>query len=405
MLTIKKIDAAQPGARDYKLADRDGLYLFVGTTGLKSWRANYSADGKQKTRTYGRYPAMTLNDARMQHDTARHAVAVAKAEPVAPSAPTFDSIMEKWLAKHLSTLKNEKHRQQYRATLERWACPTIGKRPIDSIKRKELVDLVQSIQKPDVTGKQDDRAETAHRVAGRITAVFNFAQDIGELESHPAGNLTRVLMTRAVKKPMACVAPERAGELVRSISSYAEGNNEGVITRLALRFAALTVARVNEIRLMEWTELEEDGAVWVAPEEHVKGTKDEGTPHVVPLSQQARAVLEEVRRYTGECRYVFESSARPGYPMSENTLLFALYRLGYRDEMTVHGFRALFSTVANQSWPSDGTADKRDVIEKQLNHGESNEVRAAYNRAMYLPQRRVLMQWYADWLDTQAATR
>lgn len=410
MLTIKQVNAAKPRDNGYKLSDRDGLYLYVSPSGAKSWRANFRSPGPagktvQKTRTYGQYPELALEEARSLHllariENKRIVTAVAAGTMPAPgSVPTFKEVMRKHLRRHLPTLKNPKHRLQYETTLERWVVPVIGDRLIDTIKRKELVELVQAIQKPGAEKKSDlsdDRVETAYRVAGRINAVFNFAVDSGDIESHPAANLSRVLNARKVKKPMASVGMEGAGKLMADLDTYPE-----MITRLALKFMARTFGRVSELLLMEWDEIVWDDAVWVAPEEHVKGEEGQATPHVVPLSRQSLELLREVQKYTGDCRHVFDSPANPGHSLSENTLLFALYRLGYKGAMTVHGFRAMFSTTANQLWPGDGLADKRDVIEKQLNHGETNEVRAAYNRAKYLPQRRVLMQWYSDWLDEQ----
>lgn len=402
-LTARQVETAKPQAKNYKLTDGDGLYLFVSVAGGKSWRYNYLKDGKQKTVTYGRWPEMGLSDARAAHRAAREAMDAAPKAMV--STMTFAQAARDWLAHHLPTLKSEKHKKQVENTLERFVLPKLGAKLLAEIKRVELVEVVKAVQKDSVKGRADDRVETAHRVASRINAVFNYVQDAGVLESHPAANLTRVLKSRKTKVPMACIPKEEVGQLLRDIHGYAEANNEGEITRLALEFASMTFARTNEIRLFEWDQLKENGGIWVAPEEIVKGEEGQTTPHVIPLSVQAQGVLEQVRRYTGESRYVFESQARPGHPISENTMLFALYRLGYRGRMTVHGFRSLFSTVVNELAPAAlfGDSDRRDVVEKQLNHSETNEVRAAYNRALYLPARRALMQWYSDWLDGQRA--
>ena len=220
-------------------------------------------------------------------------------------------------------------------------------------------------------------------MAGRIAAVFEYAQDVGALEVHPAGNLVRVLQSRKVKKPMASIDPAEAPALLAAIKGYDEP-----ITRLGLQLLALTFVRVGELRGMRWTEVIEDGAVWVVPAARMKLR----LPHVVPLSAQARAVLAQLELITGSAEHVFEPPIRPGHPISENTFLFALYRLGYRGRMTAHGFRALASTVLNEQ---SGFA--RDVIERQLAHKETDAVRAAYNRAEYLPQRREMMEWWGAW--------
>lgn len=376
-LTAKAVEAARALAKGYKLADGAGLYLFVSPAGGKSWRANYLRAGKQATRTYGMWPAVSLADARRAHAGARDA---ADAQALAPRVPTFEEVARAWLRLKLPTLSNGKHQVQVVNTLERFALPALGPRPIDSLRRAELVAVVQAAQ-------AGGKIETAHRVAGRITAVFDFAVDAGHLESHPAAGLVRVLQARKTKKPMASIAPAEAGALLRAIDDYDEP-----VTRLGLQLLAHTFVRVGELRGMRWDELREDGAVWVVPAERMKLR----LPHVVPLSSQARAVLVQLQLLTGEGALVMDSPLRPGHSLSENTFLFALYRLGYRGRMTAHGFRALASTVLNEQ---SGFA--HDVIERQLAHKETDAVRAAYNRAQYLPQRRELMQWWGQWLAAQ----
>ena len=381
-LTAREVAAAAPQAKAYKLTDGAGLYLIVTAAGGKSWRSNYVEAGKQKTRTYGLWPAMSLSDARRAHHAARAAAPVGGAGAAAAPAPPFEAVARAWLRQKLPTLSNGKHQIQVENTLERYAFPALGTRAIDSIRRADLVAVVQAAQ-------AGDKIETAHRIAGRITAVFDFAQDSGLIENHPAAGLARVLQARKTKKPMVSIAPAEAGQLLRDIDGYNE-----TITRLGLGLLALTFVRVGELRGMRWDELREDGAIWVVPAARMKLR----VPHVVPMSAQACAVLEELRGITGQsdAGFVFESPVRPGHPISENTFLFALYRLGYRGRMTAHGFRALASTVANEHSGFD-----RDVIERQLAHKETDAVHAAYNRAEYLPQRRQLMQWWADWLQQQ----
>jgi integrase len=375
-LTARAVESAKPKDRPYKLADGQGLYLYVSPAGGKSWRANYSLAGKQKTRTYGRWPGMSLADARKAHQRARGGSVEA-----AVDTPTFKAVARQWLLRHLPSLSNPKHRGQVEATLERFAYPTFGHRPIHELRRADLVAAVNAA---------GDKVETAHRVAGRITAVFNYALDAGILESHPAANLTRVLTPRKVQKPMASIPPAEAGALLRAISDYPD-----LVTRLGLLLLAHTFVRVGELRGMRWDELREDGAVWVVPAERMKLR----LPHVVPLSAPARALVKQLREMTAG-DLVLDSPAKPGHPLSENTFLFALYRLGYRGRMTAHGFRALASTVLNEQ-----SGFPHDVIERQLAHKETDAVRAAYNRAEYLDQRRKLMQWWGMWLEKAAASR
>ena len=375
-LTIKAIEAAKPKEQGYKLADAAGLYLFVAPTGLKSWRANYQRAGKQATRTYGRWPALSLADARKAHVLARDAVATA-----VQTRPTFAQVVQDWLKIKLPTLSNGKHQIQVAETLARYVLPSIGAMQIDTIKRADMVAVVQAAQ-------AGGKIETAHRVAGRIGMVFDYAQDAGLLDAHPASGLSRVLQPRKTKQPMASIDPADAGALFAAIDSYPEA-----ITRLGLQLLAHTFVRVGELRGMRWDELVADDVVWIVPAERMKLRK----PHVVPLSRQALAILAQLREMTGDGALVLDSPQRPGHTLSENTFLFALYRLGYRGRMTAHGFRSLASTVLNES------GFEPDVIERQLAHQESDAVRAAYNRAEYLPKRREMMQWWADWMEARSA--
>lgn len=381
-LTARAVETAKAREKPYKLADGEGLYLFVSTAGGKSWRANYSVAGKQKTRTYGRWPSMSLLDARRAHRGTRDG---APAE-AGTAAPLFKAVAKQWLLKHLPSLSNPKHRSQVEGTLQQYAYPDIGARPIDQIERRELTAVVLKAQ-------EGDKIETAHRVAGRITAVFDYALDLGIIDKHPASNLTRVLVARKVKKPMPSIPPAEAPVMLRAIAGYPD-----LVTRLGLQLMAHTFVRVNELLGMRWDELKEDGAIWVVPADRMKGEADKKLPHVVPLSPQAQKIVAQLREINGDVDLVLDSPARPGHELSENTLLFALYRLGYRGRMTVHGFRALASTVLNEE---SGFA--HDVIERQLAHKETDAVRAAYNRAQYLPERRKLMTWWGTWLERAAA--
>lgn len=382
-LTARAVETAKPKEKGYKLADGHGLYLYVSTAGGKSWRANYTADKKQKTRTYGRWPEMGLADARKAHAVARDVPAIVAAAKAA--VPTFKSVAAEWVKKKQAELSNGKHQIQVENTLDRFVMPVIGHLPIDSIPRTALVGVVRAVQ-------ARGTIETAHRVAGRITSVFQQAQDAGYIDQHGADGLTRVLIARKTKKPMASIPPDQAGALLRAIDDYDEP-----VTRLALRLLAYTFVRVGELRGMQREEFKEGRAIWVVPAERMKGIGNP-LPHVVPMSRQAQAIVAELDKLTGAQPYVLDSPLRPGHPISENTPLFALYRLGYRGLMTAHGFRALASSVLNEH-----SGYERDVIERQLAHKEVDDVRAAYNRAQYLPKRREMMQWWADWLDQQHA--
>lgn len=369
MLTDKRIRAAKPKDKPYKLADVDGLYLHVSAAGTKSWKYNYQAAGKQTTKIYGRLEVLTLAEARRTHLLFQHSITTGTSK----SCPTLAEIAKAWLRIKQPSLSNAKHAQQVANTLERFVLPTLGALPIDKIKRADLVAVVSKI---------DDRGETARRVCGRIADVFDYAVDLGHLEVHPAAGLRRVLAPKAAVVHMPSIEPKDAPELFKAIATYGD-----TLTRHALMFLTHTFVRVGEMAGMRWSELVDD--VWVIPATRMKRR----LPHVVPLSKEARAILEALRLTNGESEYVFASTVKANAPISKETPLQALYSLGYRGRMTAHGFRALASTVLNSE-----SGFSADVIERQLAHKESDAVRAAYHRAEYLDQRRELMAWWSDWV-------
>ena len=379
MLTIKKIEALKPADKDYKQADAGGLYLKVLKSGAKSWRHDYKdGEGKYKTKTFGVYPAVTLAQA-------REALVAFKNPPVevAPLGPTFEVVARAFLKIKLPALSNHKHQGQFVGTLERHVFPSIGAVPIGVITRRQLVELLRAVDAAGIT-------ETAHRVAGRIGMVFSYAQDAGIIDVHMATGLSRVLRSRRTKAHMPSVLPIDAPPLLRDISTYGEP-----VTRLGLLLAAHTFVRGTELRLATWSEFDLVNKVWVVDAARMKLRR----PHVVPLSRQVLALLDELREVNGHGQFILDSPERPGKPISENTLLFALYRLGWRGRMTVHGFRALASGVLNEQ-----SGFSADAIERQLAHKETDAVRAAYHRAAYVDQRVEMMQWWSDWLDAQLAS-
>ena len=319
---------------------------------------------------------MSLADVRMEHAKFLDEQSI----PDVVCSPSFESVVAAWLNIKLPKLSNGKHQIQVVETIKTHVLPYIGKKPIDQIKRAELVEIVRKVA-------DQGLVETAHRIAGRVRMVFDYAQDAGILESQPATGLSRVIEQKKRKQPMPSIPPEEAGRLFKIIKTYDEK-----VSRLGLMLVAHTFVLVNELIGAHWDEINYSDSVWVIPEERMKLRK----PHVVPLSKQSMVLLRELQILAGDSRYVVSSPLRQGKPISENTLLFALYRLGYRGLMTVHGFRALASTVLNEQSEFD-----RDAIERQLSHKESDAVRAAYNRAEYLPVRRVMMQWWSDWIDSQ----
>ena len=293
------------------------------------------------------------------------------------TALTFAESAERWLAQHLPELSHANSQRTVEQSIRDYVLPVIGRQRLDELRRGDLVDVVRRVA---AAGK----VETAHRLGQRIRAILDHAVDHGDIESHPGAGLSRVLPA-VEKTPMVAVTPAELPALMNAIDSYLEP-----VTRLGLLLLAHTFTRTNELIGAQWAEIR-DPETWVIPEERMKRR----IPHVVPLSRQVRAMLDELRAMTEEeSPFILASSQNPRCSISNNTLLFALYRLGYKGRMTGHGFRAVASTVLNESklWG-------RDAIERQLAHRETDLVREAYHRAEYLEERRRMMQWWSDYLE------
>lgn len=391
MLTIKQIDSLKAKAQQYKVADMAGLYLVVTPRNIKSWRYNYKdSQGKYKTKTYGLYPEISLAKARLLNSEFKDEQARLKLHGLTESrVMTFKQFVEdKWYKHHLPDLKSQKHKAIIQASMDQYVFEKIGDKPLDKITRKELVELVQGIQSKGVV-------ETANRIASRLGQVFTHAVNTDEIQLHPATNLCSVLRT-PVRTHMPCIDVSEAKDLFQAIKSYDEP-----VTRLGLMLLALTFVRTTELRYFERKEIK-DGRFWVIPGERMKTvTGKTPKPHVVPLTKFALSIIKELEQYTGDDKYVLGSLKRPNHPISENTLLFALYRLGYRGRMTGHGFRALASTVLNNETIDGRRRFDKDWIERQLAHNEIDDVRASYNRAEYLEHRIAMMQFYSDWIEAQ----
>jgi integrase len=287
---------------------------------------------------------------------------------------TFAEAAERWLAWKLPRLDNAINQRTMEQSIRDHALPDLGHKKLTEIKRKDLIEVVKTLA-------EAGKVETAHRVGQRIRAIFDHAIDHGDIEAHPAAGLSRVLPQNE-HRHMRSVRPDEMPTLLRDVSGYPEP-----VTRAGLLLMAHTFVRTSELIGARWAEFHDD--IWVIPGERMKL----GKPHVVPLSTHVRALLEKLRPMTDECPFVLPARTVTTTCISNNTLLFALYRLGYRGRMTGHGFRALASTILNESgkW-------SKDAIERQLAHKETDEVREAYHRAQYLDERRRMMQWYSEHL-------
>ena len=386
-LTDTAIKNAKAAEKPLRLFDGNGLYLEVSPSGGKWWRLKYRFAGKEKRLSLGVYPEVGLKAARVKRDELRKTLADGrdpgqdrKAEKrltIERTTQTFEAIALEWYQKQLHTWVSH-HANDVLRRLKSNLFPDLGPRPIAEIEAPELLACLSKIEK---RGAYD----LAHRVLQVSGQIFRYGIAAGYCKRDLSTDL-RGALTPHKASHQAAVRPEELQALLQAIDRYdAIGDRK---TRLALQLLALTFVRTGELIGALWEEVDIESALWIIPAERMKMR----TEHLVPLSLQSLAILDELKVLSGESRFVFPGANRDK-PISNNTMLFALYRLGYKGKMTGHGFRAVASTVLNEQ------GYNRDVIERQLAHCERDEVRGAYNRAEYLPARRVMMQQWADYLD------
>jgi integrase len=397
MLTALKARQAKPEKKAYKLTDGHGLYLHVMPNGTKAWRYRYRFAGKETVLTLGFYPEMTLEEARNKRTEARNMLREGKnptherkqekheqrkAAEVATTghANSFERVTLEWIEQQRERWSRD-HANAVLATLRADAFPVLGELSVDSIEPPQMLQVIRAIEKRGAL-------EIASKVLQRITAVFRYAVQTGKATYNPASEMRGVLKTRKVKHRAAL----EAEELPEFLDKLSQGDLHPT-TKLALQFVILTATRSGEVRGATWDEIDLEKKLWRIPAARMKMD----TPHTVPLSSQAIAILERIGKLFGNDGLIFPGIRDHSKELSENTLLYALYRLGYHSRATVHGFRATFSTIANE------LGFNGDVIEKALAHEERNRVRAAYHRSEYLEQRRELLQWWADYLDALKA--
>lgn len=391
-LTDVAIRQAKPGPKATKLSDEKGMFLLVTPAGGKLWRFKYRFEGKEKLLAMGAYPAVSLSDARKRREDARALLASGK-DPSrekqrdkirkrAEAADTFKVIAAEYCAKRRRD--GEKGWAPATATRSEYLLSllnhTIGSLPIAEI---EPADVLAAIRKIENKGN----LESARRTLQLSSMVFRYAVATARLRSDPTRDLRGALTAPTVTHYGAVTEPAKAGELLRSIDGY-EGSG---ITKLALQLAPHVFVRPGELRHAEWSDIDLEQALWIIPAAKTKMRK----AHHVPLSRQSVAILREIFAVTGPTGYVFPSIRSRKRPMSDNTLNAALRRLGYTtDEMTAHGFRAMASTLLNESgkWSPD-------AIERALAHGDSDKVRAAYHRGAHWKERVEMAQWWSDHLD------
>jgi integrase len=384
-LTEAHIRASKGKDRPYKLFDERGLFMLVTPTGSHLWRFRYRYSGSEKLLALGMHPDVSLKRAREKRDDARRLLA----DGIDPSAQrqaeklalgnTLEAVAREWLSLQEKSLTEGTLRRE-RDRLEDFVFPYIGNRPVAQI---TALDLLGPLRKIEARGTH----ETAHRTLSVCSRIFRFAVVTGRAERDVSVDLRGALAPAVTRNFPAITEPARIGELLRAIDGYIGQPATGA----ALKLAPYVFVRPGELRQAQWSEFDLDAAEWRIPAERMKSRE----PHLVPLSTQAVEILRSLHPISGRGRFVFPSLRSSARAISNNTINAGLRRLGYgKDEMTGHGFRSMASTCLNeQGWHPD-------LIELQLAHADRNQVRAIYNRAQRLAERKAMMQAWGDYLDT-----
>jgi integrase len=390
-LTDAAIRNAKAKDKPYKLADGGGLYLYVTPVGGKVWRLKYRQDSKEKLLTLGKYPLMTLLEAREAALKAKkqrqegqdpgEVKKTAKRQAKAAAANTFGAVAAEWLAMQQKEW-TPRHYAYVCTRLNADIFPYLGNTPIAAIDTPTLLAVIKKIE---ARGALD----IAHRATQTCGQIFRYARVNGVLPGHhnPALDLRGVIASKPVQHYKHLAAADLP-EFFKKLAAY----NGNPLTALGLRLLLLTFVRTGELRGARWSEINFEKAEWRIPAERMK-MRD---LHIVPLSRQTVEIIEQVKEWTGHREHLFPCSRNPHKVMSENTLLYALYRMGYHGRATGHGFRGTASTILHEE------GFESDVIERQLAHTERNRVKGAYDHAQHLPKRRAMMQWWADELDRLA---
>ena len=377
MLTELQVKGMKPKDKPYMLRDDRGLYLRIDPSGRKYWILRYWEQKKEHQISLGPYPDLSLKDARLKRDEIQTARAKGESPTLkTPRVPqTFSEAANEWMAVRMKD-KAESYLRTIRFRLDKYILPAIGSWPLREITSGNILQVCRKIED---TGHD----ETARRVKTVIGQIYRFAIAAGYTDSDPTAARLGALRPRNNKHYATLTDPADIAILMRAMKAYPY-----TVMRCALLFSVYTFARPGEVRSAEWSEIK--GDVWDIPAGKMKMKRR----HIVPLSSQVKAVLDELRPITGNGRWLFPTPRNNGHCMSENGVRVALRTIGFtKEQITPHGFRAMFSTIANEhGW-------NRDVIERQLAHVEGNSVREAYNHAEYMPERIKIMQWWADYLD------
>lgn len=394
-LTAKKVQSAKPKEldgvlKDNYIADGGGLYLIVTAKGNKLWRYHFSFQNKKYRLPLGKYPTLSLKEARELHKEAQ----TKKAKGINPveerrakkqqnqkeQKNSFKEVAEDFFKKRSTEIAPTTLKKQENA-MKKDFYPIIGNKFIDTIERAELVRIAQTIQERGAT-------ETAHRLINLCGQIWRYALQLDKVKHNIVADISKADVLQSFSHtPMRTITdPQRIGELMRALHDY----HGEYSTKWALLFMAHTFVRSANIRFAEWSEIDFNKKLWVIPSHKMK-TKVE---HTLPLSDQAITILKEIKPYSKDSKYIFPSSLGRNRALSDNTLNTALKRVGFGDEIVSHGFRSMFSTLAYDSGDFRG-----EVIEALLAHKDPNEIRRAYNRASYEDEKREVMKWWSGFLE------
>ncbi|QLV88288.1 tyrosine-type recombinase/integrase [Citrobacter sp. RHBSTW-00678] len=385
MLTIKQIDAAKPKDKPYRLLDSNGLYLYVPVTGKKVWQLRYKLDGKEKVLTVGKYPLMSLQEARDKAWLAKKDVSVGvdpvKAKRLSVKDNSFSSIYQEWY-EHKKQVWSEVYSTELSRMFQDDILPLIGGMEINEIEPMQILEVIRRFE---------DRGamERANKARRRCGEVFRYAIVTGRAKYNPAPDLADAMKGYRKKN-----YPFLPADQIPAFNKALAGFSGSIVSRIATQVLQYTVLRTKELRSMQWSNVDFETRTITIAEEVMKGRR----PHLVPMSDQVISLLEALKPVTQPIsRFVFAGRNDKTKPISENAVLLVIRQIGYEGMASGHGFRHQFSTIMNEhEWPAD-------AIEKQLAHANSGSIRGIYNHAQYMDKRREMMQWWADWLDEKVS--
>ena len=390
-LNDRQIKNAKPAEKPFKLNDGKGLYLYINTSGGKLWRFDFSYNGKRKTLSIGKYPTVSLVEARQAAGNARRLLVSGqdpseakqqeKRERQAAALNTFEAIARRWHSDNLIRWK-ENHAARVLRYFETDVFPVIGEMPIQEIRVSDIKTVLDGVMTRGVNN-------TAEKIREWTGAIFDYAVMLEVVETNPAYSLRKYIPAKQTDHRPALPREELTEFFRRLVLAEIEPQN-----RIALILNMLTFLRSTELRGGQWNEIDFDAAIWTVPAQRMKHEKTAPKPpHAVPLADWTLELLAELKELTGNTPFLFPSRTKTDGFISDATISRIIERMGYKGRVTPHGFRSLASSVLNEQ------GFNPDAIERQLAHIENNKIRAAYNRADYLNERKEFMQWYSDFLQ------